>query len=609
MNLQLHHKLALTTVFLLFSAVSTASPTVSGNTISWPDDGWYQVQDESDYSQVCGGGTQCEVEAGSYLVINHSSGERFSGVRVGEQSQVVTVSDSTLAWPNDGWYQVQTADTYVSVCEGGQSCDVADGVYNVINLTTGTRYNGISVLTSTVASEGYAVIGNVISLTDEGWIEIQRQSDNASFCQGPNACTVPAGIYTAINHTNGARYSNIEVLESGDEPVVIIDEATIHFSIDGSPHAWEEEGFYQVQRSDSFLTVCEGGSSCSVPPGSYIVVNLTTGARYEDIVVNADSSDNLFFDPADVTALNAFFQNLSKLLDGEIFDDFLSSSAALPQSGDNVLQPNTAFYNGYLPQRLPEATFNAFDCDIDGRIDQAEVDVFRYTLRVMDASDCASGLATFNGGFATMGRHQYVVPRTSVYNRFSFTFSPEFSIEDVNGVRRMDGRRYVLGNTYAWDVESFHSDYQDQMSIEDFRVELGHTTILLPGFEYEVSKTLSTQFEFSAAWTNGQTLVGQTTQFFDYYQPGGTFDTGRLIITADDDSRITLYPDTGDSTTFFVEFWPYAEPSRLELRWREHLSFPCRYASLGPNGPSSEEFDADECRNIHYLPEFLDYWQ
>lgn len=56
---------------------------VNGVTISWPDDGWYQVQDEATYAEVCGGGSSCDVEPGSYVVINHSTGERFGSVVVG----------------------------------------------------------------------------------------------------------------------------------------------------------------------------------------------------------------------------------------------------------------------------------------------------------------------------------------------------------------------------------------------------------------------------------------------------------------------------------------------------------------------------------------------
>lgn len=65
-----------------------AQPMVNGNVISWPDDGWYQVQNEIDYTEVCGGGSSCMVEPGSYVVINHTSGQRFPNIVVGADSDL-----------------------------------------------------------------------------------------------------------------------------------------------------------------------------------------------------------------------------------------------------------------------------------------------------------------------------------------------------------------------------------------------------------------------------------------------------------------------------------------------------------------------------------------
>lgn len=50
-----------------------AHPTVSGNVIVVPDDGWYQVQDASDYCSVCEGGNSCTVEPGELRADVYSS--------------------------------------------------------------------------------------------------------------------------------------------------------------------------------------------------------------------------------------------------------------------------------------------------------------------------------------------------------------------------------------------------------------------------------------------------------------------------------------------------------------------------------------------------------
>ncbi|MFK7859701.1 MAG: alginate lyase family protein [Granulosicoccus sp.] len=58
------------------------SVSVNGNTISWPDDGWYQVQTQDDYREVCAAGRSCQVPSGIYKVINHTTGKTFENIRV-----------------------------------------------------------------------------------------------------------------------------------------------------------------------------------------------------------------------------------------------------------------------------------------------------------------------------------------------------------------------------------------------------------------------------------------------------------------------------------------------------------------------------------------------
>jgi|GEM_PF-674660 len=158
-----YHRLALLSSALLFSVIGSgylqAAPTVTGNVISWPDDGWYQVQDAASYDSLCQGGSSCTVTAGTYIVINHTTGKRFEAISVSDApvvppvvqppagSTIVTVEGSTISWPADGWYQVQDAEFFKEFCQGGTSCEVPDGTYNVINHTIGKRFDGIVVST------------------------------------------------------------------------------------------------------------------------------------------------------------------------------------------------------------------------------------------------------------------------------------------------------------------------------------------------------------------------------------------------------------------------------------------------------------------------------
>lgn len=216
---------ALVTLFFI-PAVSFAMPTVSGNTVTWPDDGWYQVQHSETFDTVCEGrvsaassaaGGPCIIGSDTYIVINHTSGERFTNITAMEDStDGVQVDGDTISWPDDGWYQVQTSTDFVSICEGGRSCTVEPGNYIVINHTTGERFVDIEVSAGGMSENGVVVDRDTISWPDDGWYQVQNSTDFTSICEGGTSCMVEPGNYIVINHTTGQRFTDIEV-GSGSE--------------------------------------------------------------------------------------------------------------------------------------------------------------------------------------------------------------------------------------------------------------------------------------------------------------------------------------------------------------------------------------------------------
>lgn len=276
----------------LFVGTANANPTVSGSTISWPDDGWYQVQNATTFQTLCEGGASCEVSPGTYRVINLSTGQRFNDILVTDSSGPSPVSDSvavnggTISWPDDGWYQVQDATTFQTVCEGGTRCEVSPGTYQVINLTTGQRFAGIvvggsSIPTTPPSSDGFSVTGSTISWPDDGWYQIQSADGSTTVCSGGTSCDVSPGTYLAINHTTGERFEGIVVGGSTGPvtppvtPPTVVDSVTVS----GETISWPDNGWYQVQNATTFQTVCEGGTSCEVPAGTYTVINHSDGSR------------------------------------------------------------------------------------------------------------------------------------------------------------------------------------------------------------------------------------------------------------------------------------------------------------------------------------------
>ncbi len=55
-------------------------------------------------------------------------------------------------------------------------------------------------------------------------------------------------------------------------------------TVSGNTISWSD-GWYQVQDASNNRSVCEGGNSCTVEPGTYHVINLTTGVRIENFQV------------------------------------------------------------------------------------------------------------------------------------------------------------------------------------------------------------------------------------------------------------------------------------------------------------------------------------
>ncbi len=204
----------LTLGLCLVASGAPANPSVRGTTISWPDDGWYQVQSADGSETFCNGGSLCDVAPGTYLVINHSSGQRFPDILVYGPSEPgatgITVSGRTISWPADGWYQVQTADGSSSICNGGTSCYVEPGRYLLINHTTGERFPDVVVSGEATpvippVTGSITVGGNVISWSDDGWYQVQNAETFASVCEGGLSCEVAPGSYVVINHTLGTR--------------------------------------------------------------------------------------------------------------------------------------------------------------------------------------------------------------------------------------------------------------------------------------------------------------------------------------------------------------------------------------------------------------------
>lgn len=68
------------------TAPESESIKISGGVLSFPDDCWYEVQYARSFNTVFEGRNEAQVDPGIYNIINHTTGERFENIPVGTES-------------------------------------------------------------------------------------------------------------------------------------------------------------------------------------------------------------------------------------------------------------------------------------------------------------------------------------------------------------------------------------------------------------------------------------------------------------------------------------------------------------------------------------------
>ncbi|MFK7889554.1 MAG: fibronectin type III domain-containing protein [Granulosicoccus sp.] len=165
----------------------------------------------------------------------------------------------------------------------------ADYDWAVAAVSSGGERSTLATIDVT-AEQGYSpngdtpfeVKGQTIRWPAEQWYQVQSSDGAKSLCDGGLACTVQPGAYIVINHNTGTRYNNVTV--------GVPDSSGI--SVSGHTISWTGNGWHQVQSNDGSQTFCNGGTSCEVPPGNYLIINHATGQRFDNITVPQSSSDH-----------------------------------------------------------------------------------------------------------------------------------------------------------------------------------------------------------------------------------------------------------------------------------------------------------------------------
>lgn len=217
--------LALSLPSLCFALVAEADPVASGSSITFNDDDWYQVQRPSDYSTVCEGVRSCEVEPGTYIVINHTTGSRWNRF-------LVTAIDDTNQRPSavsglDGavysdtaaeifWKSASAAGESISgytvSIDGAAVKNTTGHSFYIDNLQAATTYQfGVTAIddtgaTSETSSINLTTTGEVQDFTQPEQVALpsdcllDNSDDGKTFCYSDSTRTLLA------TNEDGTRY-------------------------------------------------------------------------------------------------------------------------------------------------------------------------------------------------------------------------------------------------------------------------------------------------------------------------------------------------------------------------------------------------------------------
>lgn len=108
----------------------------------------------------------------------------------------IAAKAETIELDPDVYWQVQNSATYNTLCEGFVTqCEVNPGIYNIINLTSGERQQGVVVAPDNQQDQGrLEVVSKVCDWTELDWTPIPEEDRPFSY-SGALYCDVscPAG--------------------------------------------------------------------------------------------------------------------------------------------------------------------------------------------------------------------------------------------------------------------------------------------------------------------------------------------------------------------------------------------------------------------------------
>jgi hypothetical protein len=442
------------------------------------------------------------------------------------------VSGNTISWPDDGWYQVQSATDYHSVCEGGTSCEVADGLYIVINHHSGERFENIAV--------------------PEG------------FVSGPPPAPVNARFERYSNSTGElfwnreARAAFTEVVRQGEilattQGISFVDRTRLP----GVTYSYDLTAISNDGQRSRTTSVADG--SGAVSPLNMENIDLVLAG------INQLANNNA---PVRLNPVIAIFR----------------SAGVEPMQG-LVASESTVDANNNALTNVTCADGGSYDISVQELVQEAEQEPA--TAQRLTFSDCQFQGDTYSGviQFGVDGADRSI---PFVPNGISHIGYEEFSVSPFSGggitlngttTRLLRGAHIHSNNALglADQMQVTYREHANDGLIEVFDLELynqgfyEHFTSPAPNAYLPVHRL---NMHVAAPWTNGRQLSILTLQDFQAFN-AGNYTEGVMRIQDEDFNMLTIDAASGDPATFTMTL-QIADTVVSETRtWGSHLAFPC----------------------------------
>lgn len=328
-------------------------------------------------------------------------------------------------------------------------------------------------------------------------------------------------------------------------------------TVNGNTISWPDNGWYQVQTEDGSETLCNGGSSCTVDPGLYLVINHSTGERFKDIKVGGNNQGNII----NTANYQAILEQMVLRLYAGFYDPAFDR-----MEFDNGATLTSESSNGIKVER-------SYACNDGGTYETVEEIGGAAASNTISLKNCLTDGVTYNGDFSsgqTFGR--FISRKWENYEAIrSGSDQVRISYEQFNGFNTaVSTNRYTVS-----EYEFVTNDNQDKISNMETSVSFDSQALAITSvFNITVRNGLSNNGLFTLSTLRNFTDFARTS---DSQIP--TYTMGQLEIVAEDQSRLMIDANNGDPDTFTALVESPNAVNSYTVPWSTQNILPCFSAS------------------------------